>query len=34
VIEIRKALGKINPVAAEEFAKLYWDDSDEAEGQS
>ncbi len=31
VLEIRKGLQKINPTAAEEFTRLYWDDSDEEE---
>ncbi len=29
VLEIRKALRKINPAAAEEFIRLYLDESDE-----
>ena len=31
VLEIRRGLQKINPTAAEEFTRLYWDDSDEEE---
>jgi transcriptional regulator with XRE-family HTH domain len=34
VLEIRKGLRKINPVAAEEFIRLYLDESDEDEEQS
>jgi hypothetical protein len=34
VLEIRKALRKINPAAAEEFIRLYLDESDEDEEQS
>ncbi len=33
VLEIRKGLRKINPVAAEEFIRLYLDESDEDEEQ-
>lgn len=33
VLEIRKGLRKINPAAAEEFIRLYLDDSDEDEVQ-
>jgi transcriptional regulator with XRE-family HTH domain len=33
VLEIRKGLRKINPVAAEEFIRLYLDESDEGEEQ-
>lgn len=29
ILEIRKGLQKIEPRAAEEFTRLYWDDSDE-----
>jgi hypothetical protein len=31
VLEIRKALRKIDPVAAQEFIRLYLDESDEDE---
>jgi transcriptional regulator with XRE-family HTH domain len=34
VLEIRKALRKINSAAAEEFIRLYLDESDEDEEQS
>jgi transcriptional regulator with XRE-family HTH domain len=34
VLEIRKGLRKINPAAAEEFIRLYLDESDEDEAQS
>ncbi len=34
VLEIRKGLRKINPAAAEEFIRLYLDDSVEDEEQS
>ena len=34
VLEIRKGLRKINPVAAQEFIRLYLDESDEDEEQS
>jgi transcriptional regulator with XRE-family HTH domain len=33
VLEIRKGLRKINPTAAEEFIRLYLDESDEDEVQ-
>ncbi|NEP01045.1 MAG: helix-turn-helix transcriptional regulator [Symploca sp. SIO2E9] len=34
VLEIRKALRKINPAAAQEFISLYLDESDENKEQS
>ena len=34
ILEIRKGLQKINPIAAEEFIRLYLDDSDDDESQS
>ena len=34
VLEIRKGLRNINPAAAEEFIRLYLDESDEDKGQS
>ena len=34
ILEIRKGLQKINPAAAEEFIRLYLDDSLADEGQS
>ncbi len=34
VLEIRKGLRKVNPAAAEEFIRLYLDESDEDEEQS
>ncbi len=34
ILEIRRGLQKINPVAAEEFIRLYLDDSVEGEEQS
>ena len=34
ILEIRKGLRKINPAAAEEFIRLYLDESDEDEEQS
>ena len=33
ILEIRKGLQKINPAAAEEFIRLYLDESDEDEAQ-
>ena len=34
ILEIRKGLRKINPEAAQEFIRLYLDESDEDDGQS
>jgi hypothetical protein len=34
ILEIRKGLQKINPAAAEEFIRLYLDESDEDEEAS
>jgi len=31
ILEIRKGLNKLNPAAAEEFIRLYLDESDENE---